>query len=100
MTEPEALPSDLHAAQGNNFVRVLTPSAKWTQKAIDTKGLTFRWLQIIERRPEVKTASRTQVHAAMSHEEMIREYMRLRPLPPEVTPDMVLSAAERLWRQE
>ena len=100
MTEPEALPSDLHAAQGNNFVRVLTPSAKWTQKAIDTKGLTFRWLQIIERRPEVKTAVRTQVHAAMSHEEMIREYMRLRPLPPEVTQDMVLLAAERLWSQE
>lgn len=95
----EALPQELFNRE-KDFVRILTDSAKRTQAAIEAKGLTFRWAQIIERPQVERRAARSTINAAMDRDEMLAEYMKARPVPDGVDPAQCLEAGRRLWSGE
>ena len=89
----EALPEILtQAGMEKNFVRIIADSATWTAKAIEAKGLNYRWLQIVERPRERKDTKRTVLHAGMSKREMLKAYMSAKPIPPGTDPEQVLKA--------
>lgn len=96
----EILPNVLLAADPRDFVRVITDSARWTNEAIEAKGLKYRWLQITERPTKIVNKQRTEIHAAMTRSQIIEAYMASRPIPQGVTPEQVKKAMMKLWGAE
>lgn len=101
LVDCEALPEKLLNARSKDFVRIITPSARWTQGALDARGLDFQDVQIIERKPLMqKQAVRAMVHAAMDSDEMLRGYMHSKPVPEDLDPELIMTAHRRLWASQ
>jgi DNA repair exonuclease SbcCD nuclease subunit len=96
LDDPEALPEVLlHSAK--DFVRIITDSSKWTQNALEAKGLTYRSLQIIERPRVEKRTTRPAIHAGMDFDEMLSGYMKAHPVPEGVDEAQMVQAMRNLW---
>jgi len=100
LVDCEMLPNDLINAGTENFVRIITDSAKWTQQALEAKGLTFRSLQVIERPRAEKRTTRPVIHAGMDFDEMMSGYMKAHPVPAGVDEAQVVNAMRNLYRGE
>jgi hypothetical protein len=102
LTDCEILPEVLlNASQQSDFVRIITPSSRWTQSALDARGLHFRSMQIIEQKAAaVQKAARTVMHAGMDPDELLSGYMKAKPLPPGMDSTTVMTAHRRLWGGE
>lgn len=93
----EAFPNTLLAADPRDFVRIITDSAKWTQGALEARGLTFRSLQVIERPRAEKHRETVTIHAGMDFDEMLSGYMKARPVPAGVDEAQVVSVMRNLY---